>query len=845
MPNKKKSGKIRVLNNITKKNQDTKTKSKIPLILLLLFFGAIIILLFYIQYKPKMTGFAVCVVDGFCNSPIEDYFNCPTDCLPACPNAVCEVPAEYSCGGAACVADCGACGTIALSITYPSNNQYVPSSSITVTGTSNNTNEVRIKLNLDPDSRVCFGAVGTCNSWNKILFLNLGSNTIEVSASNGGELIPYLSRTVYYDPTPPTITINSPSNASNVSSSPININGVASDNVNLNKVELRVNGKTWELASGTTYWNRGMYLDSGINYIEARATDGAGNTQIAAITLYYNVPPIPTNLIANTISTTQINLSWTDVDSELDYYIERSSDGINFALIDVVNANIISYSSTGLTVNTQYWYRIKAHNNAGNSSYSGIATATTFAVPPPSVTLITPLDNKISQSPVSFSCSSSNTDLVSMSLYGQWNTGWHLEETQSCTLGQACSINFINKPISDGTYNWNCQACTLEVCGFAIFNRTIIIDTTNPVVSFIDPTPLNDEFVTRTWINMYVSVTELNEANITFNLYDSNSIRINSTTFFTSFDRSIAFINLSYGNYSYDVVVIDRANNIGSTERRIIRLQEPVPVPGAPNITFVYPTPDNFKSQSETSAIINVTVNDTVSEIKNCTLRWNNANFSMTKVGSGLNVSCYLQKTSLLPGSYIYSVYSTNSQNITGMSEERLLHVVGEDITTGEPVFELLTTVISGSNFVNESILSLIEISTGTSEPITVGLSYIIMDENEMPFYKENDNIKITGGLIINKWFTAPAENGNYRLRVILDYKNLEKESEDRFSVGSRIIPKIEPSIWNVIISVIIIIAIVFGLRLLGPIGALHEKKKKSNSSENNKSDTSSEKKSS
>ena len=92
------------------------------------------------------------------------------------------------------------------------------------------------------------------------------------------------------------------------------------------------------------------------------------------------VPNAPTNLTANAVSTTQINLAWTDnANNETGFSIERcvGQNCTNFAQIATVGANVTSYSNTGLTANTRYRYRVRAFNASGNSAYSNIATEKT------------------------------------------------------------------------------------------------------------------------------------------------------------------------------------------------------------------------------------------------------------------------------------------------------------------------------------------------------------------------------------------------------------------------------------------------------------------------------------
>ncbi len=95
-------------------------------------------------------------------------------------------------------------------------------------------------------------------------------------------------------------------------------------------------------------------------------------------------PAAPTNLAAAAVSSSQINLTWTDSDNtEQGFKIERCTGAGcgDFAQIATVGANVTSYANTGLTASTSYSYRVRAYNASGDSGYSNTATAVTQAAP--------------------------------------------------------------------------------------------------------------------------------------------------------------------------------------------------------------------------------------------------------------------------------------------------------------------------------------------------------------------------------------------------------------------------------------------------------------------------------
>ncbi len=91
-------------------------------------------------------------------------------------------------------------------------------------------------------------------------------------------------------------------------------------------------------------------------------------------------PAAPSSLIGNVVSSSQINLIWSDgSNNESGFKIERQTGTGSFTQIATVGANVTTYSNTGLTPATSYTYRVRATNSAGDSAFSNTASATTSA----------------------------------------------------------------------------------------------------------------------------------------------------------------------------------------------------------------------------------------------------------------------------------------------------------------------------------------------------------------------------------------------------------------------------------------------------------------------------------
>ncbi|MBD2578265.1 DUF4114 domain-containing protein [Oscillatoria sp. FACHB-1406] len=90
------------------------------------------------------------------------------------------------------------------------------------------------------------------------------------------------------------------------------------------------------------------------------------------------IPLAPTNLVATAANDTEIALSWGDSsNNESGFKIERSLDNTNWSTVGTAASNSTSYTDTGLSANTQYYYRLSAINGAGASGAIAADTTTT------------------------------------------------------------------------------------------------------------------------------------------------------------------------------------------------------------------------------------------------------------------------------------------------------------------------------------------------------------------------------------------------------------------------------------------------------------------------------------
>jgi peptidyl-Asp metalloendopeptidase len=140
---------------------------------------------------------------------------------------------------------------------------------------------------------------------------------------------------------------------------------------------------TWDVGANTTGYSDDA-LVCNTTYVYRVWATGNGEVsvspsgELSAATLACGSPPMPVDATASPRTPTSIRISWTDIDGETSYEVERWN-GTGW---DVVAASLLENSSTfvntGLANDTVYTYRIRSHNSYGYSAYAGIPPARTY-----------------------------------------------------------------------------------------------------------------------------------------------------------------------------------------------------------------------------------------------------------------------------------------------------------------------------------------------------------------------------------------------------------------------------------------------------------------------------------
>jgi len=138
---------------------------------------------------------------------------------------------------------------------------------------------------------------------------------------------------------------------------------------------LRWNGVTasWQViatlgANVTTYPSTG--LAAGTTYFfDVEAFNAAGSAKagwLSATT--WSPPAAPATFTVTAVSSSRINLTWSNVANETGYRVYRwNGVTASWQVLTTLGANVISYSNTGLSAKTTYFYKIEAFNTVGGA----------------------------------------------------------------------------------------------------------------------------------------------------------------------------------------------------------------------------------------------------------------------------------------------------------------------------------------------------------------------------------------------------------------------------------------------------------------------------------------------
>jgi len=417
------------------------------------------------------------------------------------------------------------------------------------------------------------------------------------------------------------------------------------------KIERKLSGGTYtEIAvvgaNVTTFSDTG--LSSNTTYIyRVRAYNSNGNSYYSneSTAATATIPPVaPGGLGASAVSESQIDLTWTDNSAnESGFRIERSPDGSSgWTEIDTVNADVTTFSDTGLSKNTQYYYRVRAYNGAGESAWSSNADATTNDMIPQAPTSLTSVGASSSQVNLTWSDNSDNEVgfKIERSLNG---TTWN----QVTTVG-AGTVSYSDTGLDHATlYHYRVRA--YNIVGDSAYSN---VDTAQTVDIVPDaPTGLqlsvNGQSITLTWVDNSDNETSFkiyrSPDGTTWTNVDSVSANIETWT-----DTGLSPLT----QYSYRVVAHNSIGESLPSNEETAQTQDVAP-----------DAPSSLQANAQSSSQISLAWTDNSNNEQGFKIeRSPDGTSGWTLVNTvGANASSYTDSSLSQETSYYYRVYAYNA----------------------------------------------------------------------------------------------------------------------------------------------------------------------------------------
>lgn len=326
--------------------------------------------------------------------------------------------------------------------------------------------------------------------------------------------------------------------------------------------------------------NASAAIDTGNSSFALSPYDLDGNTRVngsavdAGAYEYYPgtvTPPVITAVASSSVTQTAASISWT-TDKSSDSQVEYRVKGTTPWLATVVNASLVTNHSValnGLTANTDYEYRVKSKDSAGNlavqtsiSSFKTLAVAT--PPPPPPTTCTTAICGVTAGQTVSGTVKvqpnltlNPNVKKVSYYLNGTLSTR---EYASPFIWGGA---GFDTTKLTDGNYTLS-GAYTTKA-GDQSFSITFSVknsgaDTTVPVISAVSSSNITPSGVTINW-----TTNEASDSQVEYRVAGSTAWLATGLNASMVLSHSVTLSGWNAGTtYEYRVKSKDQAGNLAT-----------------------------------------------------------------------------------------------------------------------------------------------------------------------------------------------------------------------------------------------------------------------------------------
>ena len=414
------------------------------------------------------------------------------------------------------------------------------------------------------------------------------------------------------------------------------------------------------------------------------------------------------------------------------------------------------YVTFGEGSNTLHAY---ANDTFGNLNSTSI-TFTTDTIAPVITNIATnpapPIYNNGSTQNITTNFTSSEYP-INITFYIYYSNG-SVANTQGPTTitnsGQLPVNYTIPANLPDGNYTVNMTAADSMGNNATVYVGAFTVDKTKPLIQFVYPTETSGTVLTnRSNIQVNVTATDANLANITVRFYNSTSLISSITT--TTSPNFNDFTSLPNGIYFVNATAYDYAGNLNSTATSNVTINITTDS-SPPTITNLFPANNSLDPNG--NIIFNASVTDNVA-LKNASLYINGILNQTQNLSGTSNITSF--NLNLPNGNYNWSLRACDNRSNCANSEIYLL-IVNTNVlpiytnftgnTTDWPNVPDLTNVCNGTAIIDNPITDKIQWhscinASGQNFDINVNLSYnfVDVDFGLNPTFNSSATITIRG----------------------------------------------------------------------------------------------------
>jgi hypothetical protein len=355
---------------------------------------------------------------------------------------------------------------------------------------------------------------------------------------------------------------------------------------------------TRTLSNGQYNWTIGCY-----DYVSNTANSSIYNLSIdvSAPTTKLNSPVDSYNSSSTSLT---FNCSAIDDSSlvNMTLNIWNSSGSLNyFNTTNLTGADNSTTWTTTLQENQNYSWNCLTYDDSSLSGWGDTNLTVFIDTLYPTISYENPVETSgdyLNRNYVQVNVSASDSRLANITIF-LYNSSEDLQQSSTST-STPYFVNFTS--ITDGVYYFNSSASDSAGNTNSTATRNVTLDTTYPLVDFVSPSTTTGTY-SQTYIEVNISVTDTNFANVTFYLYNSDG-SLNQSNLSTTNPYFINYTLLSDGTYYVNATAYDIVANSNSSSTQTIVINTGAPV--ASSITST-PGMPYYNNGSSTNISINFT----------------------------------------------------------------------------------------------------------------------------------------------------------------------------------------------------------------------------------------------